>query len=133
MEERTFYWLPRSDGGLCVRGRDVFLRGSHGHRVWTGQQPEDGEAAYCIILKGKDRDSPTGDIRSFDFSAHLRRLEHTAMEAKAVELVFYSSPDTCRLWDEKTHEKLDKDRFRRDLGGAEEAYEEVMRRLMGDK
>ena len=43
------------------------------------------------------------------------------------------SPDTCRLWDENTHEKLDKDRFRRDLGGAEEAYEEVMRRLMGDK
>ena len=41
------------------------------------------------------------------------------------------SPDTCRLWDEKTHEKLDKDRFRRDLGGAEEAYEEVMRRLTG--
>ena len=43
------------------------------------------------------------------------------------------SPDTCRLWDEKTHEKLDKDRFRRDMGGAEEAYEEVMRRLMGDQ
>ncbi|MCI6256534.1 phosphoribosylaminoimidazolesuccinocarboxamide synthase [Pseudoflavonifractor sp. HCP28S3_F10] len=42
------------------------------------------------------------------------------------------SPDTCRLWDEKTHEKLDKDRFRRDLGGAEEAYIEVMRRLMGE-
>jgi len=42
------------------------------------------------------------------------------------------SPDTCRLWDEKTHEKLDKDRFRRDMGGAEEAYEEVMRRLMGE-
>ncbi len=43
------------------------------------------------------------------------------------------SPDTCRLWDEKTHEKLDKDRFRRDMGGAEEAYQEVMRRLMGDE
>ena len=43
------------------------------------------------------------------------------------------SPDTCRLWDENTHEKLDKDRLRRDLGGAEEAYEEVMRRLMGDQ
>ena len=41
------------------------------------------------------------------------------------------SPDTCRLWDKETHEKLDKDRFRRDLGGAEEAYEEVMRRLTG--
>ena len=39
------------------------------------------------------------------------------------------SPDTCRLWDKDTHEKLDKDRFRRDLGGVEDAYEEVFRRL----
>jgi len=39
------------------------------------------------------------------------------------------SPDTCRLWDAKTKEKLDKDRFRRDLGGIEEAYREIMRRL----
>ena len=39
------------------------------------------------------------------------------------------SPDTCRLWDSKTHEKLDKDRFRRDLGNVEEAYNEVFRRL----
>ena len=43
------------------------------------------------------------------------------------------SPDTCRLWDEVTHEKLDTDRFRRDMGGVEDAYQEVMRRLMGDK
>ena len=43
------------------------------------------------------------------------------------------SPDTCRLWDEVTHEKLDKDRFRRDMGGVEDAYQEVMRRLLGDK
>ena len=40
------------------------------------------------------------------------------------------SPDTCRLWDAKTHEKLDKDRFRRDLGGVEDAYQEIMKRLM---
>lgn len=39
------------------------------------------------------------------------------------------SPDTCRLWDAKTGEKLDKDRFRRDLGGVEDAYAEVMKRL----
>ena len=39
------------------------------------------------------------------------------------------SPDTCRLWDSKTHEKLDKDRFRRDMGGVEEAYAEIMKRL----
>ena len=42
------------------------------------------------------------------------------------------SPDTCRFWDSKTHEKLDKDRFRRDMGGVEDAYQEIMRRLMGD-
>ena len=40
------------------------------------------------------------------------------------------SPDTCRLWDKKTKEKLDKDRFRRDLGNVEEAYQEVLRRVM---
>ena len=39
------------------------------------------------------------------------------------------SPDTCRLWDSKTKEKLDKDRFRRDMGGVEDAYAEIMRRL----
>ena len=39
------------------------------------------------------------------------------------------SPDTCRLWDKDTHEKLDKDRFRRDLGNVEDAYQEVFKRL----
>lgn len=42
------------------------------------------------------------------------------------------SPDTCRFWDTKTHEKLDKDRFRRDLGGVEDAYQEIMKRLLGE-
>ncbi|GHU59733.1 phosphoribosylaminoimidazole-succinocarboxamide synthase [Clostridia bacterium] len=42
------------------------------------------------------------------------------------------SPDTCRFWDIKTGEKLDKDRFRRDMGGEAEAYREIMRRLLGD-
>ena len=42
------------------------------------------------------------------------------------------SPDTCRFWDSTTHEKLDKDRFRRDLGGVEEAYQEIMKRIFGE-
>ena len=42
------------------------------------------------------------------------------------------SPDTCRFWDAKTGEKLDKDRFRRDLGNVEEAYQEMMRRVFGE-
>ncbi len=42
------------------------------------------------------------------------------------------SPDTCRFWDSKTHEKLDKDRFRRDMGGVEDAYQEMMKRVFGE-
>lgn len=42
------------------------------------------------------------------------------------------SPDTCRFWDSTTGEKLDKDRFRRDLGGVEDAYKEMMHRIMGE-
>lgn len=42
------------------------------------------------------------------------------------------SPDTCRFWDITTHEKLDKDRFRRDLGGVEDAYKEILKRLLGE-
>ena len=61
------------------------------------------------------------------------KLEFGKTSDGAIVLADEISPDTCRLWDETTHEKLDKDRFRRGLGGAEEAYEEVMRRLMGDR
>jgi len=49
---------------------------------------------------------------------------------KKIILADEISPDTCRLWDNKTKEKLDKDRFRRDLGNVEEAYQEVLRRVM---
>ena len=42
------------------------------------------------------------------------------------------SPDTCRFWDAKTNEKLDKDRFRRDMGGVEDAYKEIFKRVTGD-
>ena len=60
------------------------------------------------------------------------KLEFGRLSDGTIVLADEISPDTCRLWDCKTHEKLDKDRFRRDLGGVEEAYQEVMRRLMGE-
>ena len=59
------------------------------------------------------------------------KLEFGRLPDGTIILADEISPDTARLWDSKTGEKLDKDRFRRDLGGAEEAYEEVMRRLTG--
>ena len=58
------------------------------------------------------------------------KLEFGRLPDGSIVLADEISPDTCRLWDSTTHEKLDKDRFRRDLGGVEDAYAEVMRRLM---
>jgi len=60
------------------------------------------------------------------------KLEFGRLPDGSIVLADEISPDTCRFWDSKTHEKLDKDRFRRDLGGVEEAYQEVMRRLRGN-
>ena len=58
------------------------------------------------------------------------KLEFGRLSDGTIVLADEISPDTCRLWDSKTHEKLDKDRFRRDLGGVEGAYAEVMKRLL---
>ena len=57
------------------------------------------------------------------------KLEFGRLADGTIVLADEISPDTCRFWDSTTHEKLDKDRFRRDLGGVEDAYQEVMKRL----
>lgn len=57
------------------------------------------------------------------------KLEFGRLADGTIVLADEISPDTCRLWDSKTYEKLDKDRFRRDLGGVEESYAEIMKRL----
>lgn len=67
------------------------------------------------------------NIKLVDFKIEFGRLSDGT-----IVLADEISPDTCRLWDKDTNEKLDKDRFRRDLGGTEEAYQEVMRRLLGE-
>ena len=60
------------------------------------------------------------------------KLEFGRLADGTIILADEISPDTCRFWDSKTHEKLDKDRFRRDLGGVEDAYQEILKRLMGE-
>ena len=58
------------------------------------------------------------------------KLEFGRLSDGTIVLADEISPDTCRFWDSETHEKLDKDRFRRDLGGVEDAYAEIMKRLL---
>lgn len=60
------------------------------------------------------------------------KLEFGRVADGTIVLADEISPDTCRFWDTVTHEKLDKDRFRRDMGGVEDAYHEIMKRLMGE-
>ncbi len=60
------------------------------------------------------------------------KLEFGKTAGGQIVLADEISPDTCRLWDSKTHEKLDKDRFRRDLGGVEDAYQEILKRMLGE-
>ena len=60
------------------------------------------------------------------------KLEFGRTSDGAVILADEISPDTCRFWDAETNMKLDKDRFRRDLGGVEDAYREMMNRVFGD-
>ncbi|MET4806606.1 phosphoribosylaminoimidazole-succinocarboxamide synthase [Limibacillus sp. MBR-115] len=66
-------------------------------------------------------------LKLVDFKIEFGRLWDN--DEMRIVLADEISPDSCRLWDLKTNEKMDKDRFRRDLGGVEEAYQEVARRL----
>ena len=59
------------------------------------------------------------------------KLEFGKTQDGKIVLADEISPDTCRFWDAETHEKLDKDRFRRDMGGVEDAYKEMMKRVLG--
>ncbi len=66
------------------------------------------------------------NVRLVDF-----KLEFGRLPDGTIVLADEISPDTCRFWDAKTGEKLDKDRFRRDMGGVEDAYREMMKRVFG--
>jgi phosphoribosylaminoimidazole-succinocarboxamide synthase len=66
-------------------------------------------------------------VRLVDF-----KLEFGRLPDGTIVLADEISPDTCRFWDLETNEKLDKDRFRRDMGGVEDAYREMMHRVFGE-
>jgi phosphoribosylaminoimidazole-succinocarboxamide synthase len=102
---------------------------------------------YHIAAMGWATDAEVKLIADYSFkinellSAYLKDLNIELIDFKlefgktadgTIVLADEISPDTCRFWDATTHEKLDKDRFRRDLGGVEDAYQEIMKRLLGE-
>ena len=75
------------------------------------------------------------EMKKFFISINVKlidfKLEFGKLKDGKVVLADEISPDTCRFWDATTNEKLDKDRFRRDLGNVEGAYKEMMKRIIG--
>ena len=113
---------------LCYKRDDLgdpMLNWSHFREL--GVADEDLEFCEELGLKVNEVLWPFFDERGIllvDFKIEVGRdSEGTPMLADEI------SPDTCRFWDKETNEKLDKDRFRRDLGGVEEAYAEMLRRI----
>ena len=80
------------------------------------------DMAYKVIDYMKEFFAGVG-VELIDFKLEFGKFHDKIILADEI------SPDTCRFWDIKTHEKLDKDRFRRDMGGVEEAYAEMMKRI----
>lgn len=75
------------------------------------------------------------EMKKFFISINVKlidfKLEFGKLKDGTIVLADEISPDTCRFWDATTNEKLDKDRFRRDLGNVEGAYKEMMKRIIG--
>ena len=95
---------------------------------WVKKETLDQIAAYALkINELLGEFLAKSNIELIDF-----KLEFGITMDGELVLADEISPDTCRFWDSRTGEKLDKDRFRRDLGGVEDAYQEILRRLMGE-
>ena len=93
---------------------------------WATRDELDLIAAYSFKINQVLTDYlKEAGIELIDF-----KLEFGKTKDGQIVLADEISPDTCRFWDSTTHEKLDKDRFRRDLGGVEDAYQEILRRLL---
>ncbi len=85
-------------------------------------------AAYAL----KVNDILSAYLKDLNIELIDFKLEFGKTADGTIVLADEISPDTCRFWDSRTHEKLDKDRFRRDLGGVEDAYQEILQRLLGE-
>ncbi len=95
---------------------------------WATEEELDKIASYSLRINELLSDYlKDAGIELIDF-----KLEFGKTSDGTIVLADEISPDTCRFWDIKTHEKLDKDRFRRDLGGVEDAYREILHRLLGE-
>lgn len=95
---------------------------------WCTKEELDTIANYAL----KINEFLTAYLKDLNIELIDFKLEFGKTSDGTIVLADEISPDTCRFWDSVTKEKLDKDRFRRNLGGEEDAYKEIMKRLLGE-
>ena len=95
---------------------------------WATKEELDLIASYSL----KINDILSEYLKAVNIELIDFKLEFGKTKEGKIVLADEISPDTCRFWDSVTKEKLDKDRFRRDLGGVEDAYHEILKRLLGE-
>lgn len=91
MKDREFYWMSRPNGTWCVKEREVFLRGSGAHSIWTfyANQPEDIRA-YRVTITGMNGNKVMGRIVPLDYKTQVRRVQELAIPATAITLQYES-------------------------------------------
>jgi len=128
--------LPRSIVEFCLKRDDLgdpLIAEEHIHAFgWAHPSEVDEIVAMTLRINDYLQGMFAGiGIKLVDFKIEFGRL-HSELEGVMGHQIILAdeiSPDSCRLWDRETNEKMDKDRFRRDLGGVTEAYAEVATRL----
>ena len=89
-EDKTLLWLSRACGTLCVRERDVFIKGTGHNTAWLyyGEQPNDHVIAYAIELDADDPRGLIGTVYELDYAAHLERVRQYAQEPGHIHLKY---------------------------------------------
>lgn len=82
MEDRVFYWMSRTTGTWCVKEREVFLRGTDAHTIWTNyaDQPE-GIKVYRVTVTGQERGRIVGSMVPLDYREQVQRVQSQALTA----------------------------------------------------
>lgn len=97
IEDRIFYWMSRPAGTWCLKEREVFLRGTSAHSIWThyAEAPE-RIRAYCVIVTGQENGHITGEIIPLDYPAQVRRVQAHALPTARI-IIQYESGHTVTM------------------------------------
>ena len=126
------YRLPSTVLEYCYKDDDLHDPMINRYHVYAMQLATPEELDTIDRYAFKVNEFLIGYLKDVNIDLVDFKLEFGRTSDGTIVLADEISPDTCRFWDATTHEKLDKDRFRRDLGGVEDAYQEILHRLLGE-